>query len=36
VAGGTDAPAYRGEAALERLAQVVDQLAGLPIPASVL
>ena len=26
----------RGEAALERLAEVVDQLAGLPIPASVL
>jgi ATP-dependent Lhr-like helicase len=36
VAGGGDAPAYRGDAALERLAQVVDQLAGLPIPASVL
>ncbi len=35
VAGG-DQPAYRGDAALERLAQVVDQLAGLPIPASVL
>ena len=29
-------PALRGTAALERLAQVVDQLAGLPIPASVL
>jgi ATP-dependent helicase Lhr and Lhr-like helicase len=28
--------ALRGPAALERLAQVVDQLAGLPIPASVL
>jgi ATP-dependent Lhr-like helicase len=27
---------YRGSAALERLAEVVDQLAGLPIPASVL
>ena len=26
----------RGSAALERLAEVVDQLAGLPIPASVL
>ncbi len=34
--GGNGAPAYRGDAALERLAQVVDQLAGLPIPASVL
>ncbi|MFL5757893.1 MAG: helicase-related protein, partial [Chloroflexota bacterium] len=30
------APAFRGQAALERLAEVVDQLAGLPIPASVL
>ena len=29
-------PPLRGTAALERLAQVVDQLAGLPIPASVL
>ena len=29
-------PALRGSAALERLAEVVDQLAGLPIPASVL
>jgi ATP-dependent Lhr-like helicase len=28
--------ALRGEAALERLAEVVDQLAGVPIPASVL
>ncbi|MEO8229378.1 MAG: DEAD/DEAH box helicase [Chloroflexota bacterium] len=28
--------AYRGSAALERLAEVVDQLAGLPIPASIL
>ena len=27
---------FRGTAALERLAEVVDQLAGLPIPASVL
>jgi ATP-dependent Lhr-like helicase len=37
-AGGSTAaaPVVRGEAALERLAQVVDQLAGLPIPASVL
>ena len=31
-----DPAAYRGTAALERLAEVVDQLAGLPIPASVL
>ena len=29
-------PPYRGSAALERLAEVVDQLAGVPIPASVL
>ena len=29
-------PALRGAAALERLAEVVDQVAGLPIPASVL
>ena len=29
-------PALRGQAALERLAEVVDQLAGVPIPASVL
>ena len=29
-------PPLRGEAALERLAEVVDQLAGVPIPASVL
>ncbi|HEX8940097.1 MAG TPA: DEAD/DEAH box helicase [Candidatus Limnocylindrales bacterium] len=29
-------PPLHGEAALERLAEVVDQLAGLPIPASVL
>ncbi len=37
VAGpGADAPAYRGSAALERLAEVVDQLAGVAIPASVL
>ena len=33
---GEDAPAPRGEAALERLAEVVDQLAGVPLPASVL
>ena len=30
------APPHRGSAALERLAEVVDQLAGLPIPASIL
>jgi ATP-dependent Lhr-like helicase len=36
-AAGSSAPAsLRGTAALERLAAVVDQLAGLPIPASVL
>jgi ATP-dependent Lhr-like helicase len=29
-------PPLRGQAALERLAEVVDQLAGVPIPASVL
>ncbi|MDQ6795036.1 MAG: DEAD/DEAH box helicase [Chloroflexota bacterium] len=34
-AGEVPAP-LRGSAALERLAEVVDQLAGLPIPASVL
>ena len=33
---GSNPPPYRGSAALERLAEVVDQLAGLPIPASVL
>ncbi len=33
---GTTRPPLRGTAALERLAEVVDQLAGLPIPASVL
>ena len=33
---GTDRPTLRGTGALERLAEVVDQLAGLPIPASVL
>ena len=37
VAGpGAEAPPYRGGAALERLAEVVDQLAGVAIPASVL
>ena len=34
--GADVAPALRGQAALERLAEVVDQLAGVPIPASVL
>ena len=33
--GRADTP-FRGSAALERLAEVVDQLAGVPIPASVL
>ena len=33
---GSASPPLRGPAALERLADVVDQLAGLPIPASVL
>ncbi|HEV7603838.1 MAG TPA: hypothetical protein VGO15_02670, partial [Candidatus Limnocylindrales bacterium] len=33
---GATRPQLRGTAALERLAEVVDQLAGLPIPASVL
>ena len=33
---GAAAPTLRGSAALERLAEVVDQLAGVPIPASVL
>ncbi len=33
---GLAAPPLRGSAALERLAEVIDQLAGLPIPASVL
>ncbi|MEA2576998.1 MAG: ATP-dependent helicase Lhr and Lhr-like helicase, partial [Chloroflexota bacterium] len=33
---GTDASPFRGSAALERLAEVVDQLAGVAIPASVL
>jgi ATP-dependent Lhr-like helicase len=35
-AGADVAPPLRGQAALERLAEVVDQLAGVPIPASVL
>jgi len=34
--GGGSRPPLRGTAALERLAGVVDQLAGVPIPASVL
>ena len=34
--GGAIRPPLRGSAALERLAEVVEQLAGLPIPASVL
>ena len=33
---GADAAPFRGSAALERLAEVVDQLAGVAIPASVL
>jgi len=33
---GDPPPPLRGSAALERLAAVVDQLAGLPIPASIL
>jgi ATP-dependent Lhr-like helicase len=33
---GSPTPPLRANAALERLAEVVDQLAGLPIPASVL
>jgi ATP-dependent Lhr-like helicase len=33
---GATPPPFRGSAALERLAEVVDQLAGQPIPASVL
>jgi ATP-dependent Lhr-like helicase len=35
-AGGGGSAPLRPEAALERLAEVVDQLAGVPIPASVL
>ena len=34
--GAAAPPALRGQAALERLAEVLDQLAGVPIPASVL
>ncbi len=33
---GSDSTPFRGSAALERLAEVVDQLAGVAIPASVL
>jgi ATP-dependent Lhr-like helicase len=33
---GAGPPPLRGSSALERLAEVIDQLAGLPIPASVL
>jgi ATP-dependent Lhr-like helicase len=33
---GADRPPLRSDGALERLAEVVDQLAGVPIPASVL
>ena len=33
---GDSPPPFRGTAALERLAEVVDQLAGVPLPASVL
>jgi ATP-dependent Lhr-like helicase len=36
VASWSGREALRGEAALERLAEVIDQLAGVPIPASVL
>ena len=35
-ATGSAGSPFRGSAALERLAEVVDQLSGLPIPASVL
>jgi ATP-dependent Lhr-like helicase len=35
-AGAEPAAPLRGQAALERLAEVVDQLAGTPIPASIL
>ena len=34
--GAPGHPGLRGQAALERLAEVVDQLSGMPIPASVL
>ena len=33
---GVEPPPLRGEVALERLAEVVDQLSGVPIPASIL
>ena len=36
IPGSEHAAPLRGQAALERLAEVVDQLAGVPIPASVL
>jgi ATP-dependent Lhr-like helicase len=36
VAPAESSAPFRGPAALERLAEVIDQLAGLPIPASVL
>ena len=36
VGGDRDRPPLRGQAALERLAEVVDQLTGVAIPASVL
>ena len=36
VGAGADPTPFRGSAALERLAEVVDQLAGVAIPASVL
>jgi ATP-dependent Lhr-like helicase len=36
IAVGDSPPPLRGSAALERLAEVVDQLSGVPIPASVL
>jgi ATP-dependent Lhr-like helicase len=36
VGPGADPSPFRGSAALERLAEIVDQLAGVPIPASVL
>ena len=35
-AAGQAPPPFRGTAALERLAEVIDQLAGVPLPASVL
>jgi len=36
IPAGSNPPPLRGSAALERLAEVVDQLSGVPIPASVL